>query len=185
MTGQHLALQSIAIAFLVLTGCASVPLNDESTAQIADCVGEIAATPTGLSPSVDDKLLRAAIGEVGKGKLCEGQVFVATEAVTVYRVWNKAQAYSQYGGWWSFNVPEGPVAAYREANAICPEWSALDTVSSCQLVVDAKIVVGPGQRAQCDDVVYPRSPTNQVYIPNDSLKGVLFVDQCTEGVPWP
>lgn len=150
------------------------------------CVGEVAAPPEELAQVEDADLLQEAIGAEHEGKLCMGRVFIVREPVTVYRVWNRAQAYTLYGRWWSFSPPQGPREAYRETNCICPSWSHLDRVSSCSLKVGAKVVVGPGQSARCDNgEIYPQSATNQVYIPNDSRNDLLWVEDCTEGEAWP
>jgi hypothetical protein len=150
------------------------------------CVGGIVTPPEGLAAAQDDALLAQAVDVTGKGKLCTGEVFQATAKVTVYRVWNSAKDYTLLGGWWSFAAPKGPVAGYRADNAICPEWSDLNVVSSCHLKVGAKVVVGPGQSAACDhDLTYPKSATNQVFIPNDSRSQKVYVEDCTPGAPWP
>ena len=113
-------------------------------------------------------------------------IYQVTAPTTVYRVWTAAKAYTQLGGWWSFTAPRGPRAAYQRDNAICAEWSALDTVSSCTIKLGTRIVVGPGQSADCEgDADFAASATNQVFIPNDTRKGQLFVEGCTAGVPWP
>ncbi len=58
-------------------------------------------------------------------------------------------------------------------------------MSSCQLKVDAQIAVGPGQSVTCENGSYPKSAVNQVYVPNDSQSNILFVENCTQGTPWP
>ncbi len=140
----------------------------------------------GLKAISDPELLQSALGQPDKGQLCMGQVFVATAAVKVYRVWDQSKSYTLYGRWWSFMRPEGPTEQYREANAICPNWSVLNQMSSCTLKVGSKIVVGPGQSADCGDgLVYPKSAVNQVYINNDSRNNVLWVENCDAGSNWP
>lgn len=153
----------------------------------AACPGKIEAQD-GLAAVSDEPLYKQAVGEPTKGSLCTGQVFEAQKPVKVYRVWNKAKAYTKLGRWWSFAAPKGPVAAYRAANAICPEWSDLDMVSECTLKVGAHVVVGPGQSAACKAESFPVSPTNQVFIPNetkDPANQKVFVENCTDGAPWP
>ena len=148
-------------------------------------VGTIEA-PAGMTAVDDAALLALAVGAPGQGKLCAGRVYQVTAPTTVYRVWTAAKAYTQLGGWWSFTAPRGPRAAYQRDNAICAEWSALDTVSSCTIKLGTRIVVGPGQSADCEgDADFAASATNQVFIPNDTRKGQLFVEGCTAGVPWP
>lgn len=151
------------------------------------CPGTV-ETHDGLRESSDEALLKQALGDPGKGSLCTGKVFEVTKPVTVYRVWNKAKAYTQLGRWWSFSTPKGPVSAYRAANAICPEWSDLDVVSECKLKPGVKIVVGPGQSATCEKGGFPASATNQVFVPNDTRDPAnqkVLVDACTPGAAWP
>jgi hypothetical protein len=163
----------------VLGGCASeLPRSD-------GCVGTVMPVPDGLTEASDAAFLAQAIGAPTKGALCMGRVYVAEKAVTVYRVWDASKAYTLYGRWWSLARPAGPRAQYQHENAICPEWSALDRVSSCTLKVGSKLVLGPGQSAQCETAVLPASPVNQAYIPNDRLNNIVFVENCSDGVAWP
>ena len=151
----------------------------------AACVGSIEA-PAGMTAVDDAALLAQAVGAPGQGKLCTGRVYQVTAPTTVYRVWTAAKAYTQLGGWWSFTAPRGPRDAYQRDNAICAEWSALDTVSSCTIKLGTHVVIGPGQSADCEgDADHAQSATNQVFIPNDTRKGQLFVEDCTPGVSWP
>ena len=172
--------KSLSLACAVLVFSASANL-----AYANDCVGEVINPPAGLVAAQDDALLASAIGAPGKGALCKGKVFVAEKPVTVYRVWDASKSFTLYGRWWSFDLPKGPRDAYQVANDICPEWSPLNKMSSCTIKVGTKVVVGPGQSAQCTDRLLPASAVNQVYIPNDSRNNVLFVENCTEGTPWP
>lgn len=186
----------ILLAASLLAGCSTLPSSTPSkptqtvttltTDQTTDCVGSIQAPAIGLEATSDPELLQSALGQPDKGQLCMGQVFVATAPVTVYRVWDQAKSYTLYGRWWSFSLPQGPTDHYREANAICPGWSVLNQMSSCTLKVGSKIVVGPGQSADCGDgLIYPKSAVNQVYINNDSRNNVLWVENCDLGSNWP
>lgn len=183
----------LLLAVALLSGCSSLPdatsslpKSTATTAAATDCVGTIEAPVAGLAPSSDPELLQLALGQPDKGQLCMGQVFVATAPVKVYRVWDQAKGYTLYGRWWSFMLPTGPAERYRAANAICPSWSVLNQMSSCTLKVGSKIVVGPGQSADCGDgLVYPKSPVNQVFINNDSRNNVLWVEHCDAGSNWP
>lgn len=155
------------------------PLDGEA------CVGAIDAPPAAARGISDEALLREALDQSGKGKLCTGRVYEAVGPVTVYRVWHAARTYTEFGRWWSFSPPSGPAAAYREQNAICPEWSALDVVSVCTVKIGARFVVGPGQSARCEGgVAYPKSAVNQVYIPNDTRAGKVFVEGCRQVGPF-
>lgn len=191
----------LALSLSLLTACAEPPPPATPPQPPPAVVTPPPATPSvgsacpgkievqdGLKEVSDEALLKQALGEPGKGSLCTGKVYEAVKPVTVYRVWNKAKAYTQLGRWWSFGKPAGPVDAYRAANAICPEWSALDVVSECKLKPGAKIVVGPGQSATCEKGGFPASATNQVFVPNetkDPANQKVFVEACTPGAAWP
>jgi hypothetical protein len=151
----------------------------------ASCIGEITPSIPGLSEVKDSLLLADALGEPLKGKLCKAKVYQVDSAVTVYRVWDKNKDYTIHGRWWSMTLPQGPKEEYRIKNDICPEWSKLNVMSSCTVLKDSKIVIGPDQSAQCKNSVLPASAINQVYIPNDSRNNVLFVKDCTQGQAWP
>lgn len=154
------------------------------------CVGSIAAPPPGARP-VDDSpaagaVLQKSLGATDAGSLCTGQVFEAAAPIKVYRVWNSEKEYTQMGGWWSFDAPSGTREQYREQNAVCEEWSKLDRLIVCEIKVGALFVVGPGQSATCKvGPSYPKSATNQVFIPNDGRKGEIFVERCEQLGDWP
>lgn len=164
---------------------AGTAVNVSAAEEGAACVGSVTTPPEGLAEVDDPTLLQAALGETGKGKLCTGKTFVAEKPVTVYRVWDGSKSYTALGSWWSFSPPEGPRDSYQKANIICPGWSALNRMSACRLKVGAHIAVGPGQSAQCPEGLYAQSAVNQVYIPNDTRKGQVFVDNCSTPVDWP
>ena len=182
---KHIA---VFLLLFCLVGCAGVgTVSDHALVGVDGvvCAGQIEMPPVGLVEAEDKDLLTKALGASGEGKLCAGRVFVAKQPVMVYRVWNSEKSYTVYGGWWSFNQPMGPKKRYREDNEICPSWSALDRMTSCTIKVGTKIVVGPGQSAQCEAFTYAKSAVNQVYVPNDSRNAVVLVENCTEGVVWP
>lgn len=172
------------------TGCATTSTSSSATGNLEGpdgiaCVGAVMEPPPGLDGIEDPALLKEALGASGKGKLCAGKVFRVTHPLTVYRVWDNSNSNSVYGRWWSFSPPQGPRDAYREANGICPSWSALDRLSACMLKVGARIVVGPGQSADCGGSTYAKSAVNQVYLPNDSKNGYYYVDNCISSDKWP
>lgn len=173
---------AVLLGALALAGCAQFGAAD------AACPGRV-VVPYGMVEVEDGALLRQALGESGKGGLCAGKVLQVRQALTVYRVWDDARPDSQFGRWWSFSPPAGPVSAYRRENAICPDWSALNAVKQCRLKVGAEIVVGPGQSARCGDgMLLAASPVNQVFIPNDTRDPSavrLGVDDCQADVAWP
>ncbi|OQS36346.1 hypothetical protein B0T40_11000 [Chromobacterium haemolyticum] len=166
----------LAFVCALLLGCASTPGSDR-------CAGQTQPPMPGMSTVDNPALLNSALGQPGKGGLCTGQVRrqdAADQTVTVYRVYDSGKANSRLGRWWSFSAPQGPVAAYRAANAICPSWSQLNRVVRCQLEVGAQVAVGPGQSADCaPDPNYPPSPVNQVYVPNASPDSLL-VERCED-----
>lgn len=178
-------LASLSVLML-LSGCVSRPV---STLPVGKdglvCAGPVMAPPDGLVPLSDAVLLDEASGASGEGKLCAGQVFVVAQPVRVYRVWDSARPYTQLGRWWSFAAPQGSRAQYREANAICSSWSALDIAGSCLLKTGSRIVVGPGQSARCPEGELPRAAVNQVYVPNDARAGTILVTDCDAGTAWP
>jgi hypothetical protein len=149
------------------------------------CAGAIDPVPEGVKEIVDDVFARSAIDESGKGKLCMTRIFEVVAPIKVYRVWNSQKSYTEFGKWWSFAKPMGPVEAYREQNAICPEWSDLDRVTVCEIKVGARFAVGPGQSAMCASTQYEKSSVNQVYIPNDTREEKVFVDHCESLGAWP
>lgn len=156
-----------------------------AAAHAQSCVGEVVKPPEGLREVQDDALLASALGQPGKGALCKGKVFQADQPVTLYRVYDASKSYTLYGRWWSLEAPQGPRSQYQQQNAICPEWSPLNVVSACRLKVGSRVVIGPGQSAQCAASSIPASAVNQVYVPNDSRNNVLFVENCTEAQAWP
>jgi len=174
---------------LLLSACATVAPQPKPTLTGIDgqaCVGTIVTPPAGLVPVEDPTLLTSAEGPSGQGKLCAGRTFVAQQPVTVYRVWDSSRSYTVYGSWWSLDKPEGPRERYRVEEDICPEWSALDRVTSCTIKAGSHVVIGPGQSATCaDGSTLAKSPVNQVYIPNDGRNNVLYVENCSAGAPWP
>ena len=147
----------ITLVSICLASCSGISTHVKSTAIGKDgiaCVGDVMDPPPGLVEAKDEALLTKTLGVSGKGNLCTGKVFKVTYPLTVYRVWNNSKSYTEFGPWWSFSPPQGPRDAYREANAICPEWSALDRMSVCSLKMGAVIVIGPGQSADCTTTKY-------------------------------
>lgn len=148
------------------------------------CVGTTGMAE-GAAPVEDAALLAEALGKSGEGKLCAGRVYEASQGITVYRVWNAAKDYTEYGRWWSLDRPSGTVAQYRTDNAICPEWSDLNQLTVCKIKVGARFVMGPGQSATCMAMMYGKSAVNQVYLSNDTRVNKLYVEGCTRLGMWP
>jgi len=132
-------------------------------------------------------LLKAAIGEPGKGGLCNAKVFSAQRTVTVFRVYNHAVPATKYGSWWSLSPPKGPRDKYARDNDVCPEWSPLDASTSCVVRSGTIVVMGTGQSAVCASpgTSLPVSLANQVYIPNDVRANRVVVEDCTADAAWP
>lgn len=149
------------------------------------CVGTFDRTHEGMKEVTDEALATSAIDATGKGKMCMARVFEATTPIKVYRVWNSSKTYTEFGKWWSFDKPVGPIDAYRQQNAICPEWSNLDRLTVCEIKPGARFAVGPGQSATCAEQSYEKSPANQVFIPNDTRENKVFVDHCEPLGAWP
>ena len=152
---------------VVIQGCANEP---DYIGQLpkTSCVGSTVIADD-LSEQFklvhDPELLSQAIGEPLKGKLCQGAVYQSIGEVTVYRAWNSTNPHSQFGQWWSFQLPSGNTAKYREDYEICYQWSPLDKLLKCKLKPGTKVVVGNGQSAQCSEYLsYPVSKKQQVFI---------------------
>ncbi len=153
----------------------------------AACAGPVDAPPPGLAP-VDEPAPGFAIGQPGKGALCEGKVLTAKSPVTVYRVFSADYETSKQAGplgaYWTLKKPTGTLAAYRSTYEVCAEWNDLDTLNECTLDVGAKVVLGPGQSAACDGgKEYPKSPENQLLIVK--VDGKVPVSHCKQSpVAW-
>lgn len=144
----------------------------QASVEPQECIGSVIppAEVTGkLNPIEDQQLLQNALGEPGKGGLCQGKVYEVTEAFTIYRAWNSTNPGSELGQWWAFGKPMGRVAQYREDYEICYQWSPLDMMTECTLSAGSKIVVGNGQSAVCSQyLTYPVSASQQIYLENAS-----------------
>lgn len=175
----------LMMVLAALAGCGGEMESPVSPLDGQTCTGYIDPAPAGSMPTDDAALMQAALGKTGDGKLCAAQTLEATQPITVYRVWNQAKDYTEYGGWWSLTRPMGPPDEYREENAICPEWSDLNQLSVCTIKVGAHFAMGPGQSAQCMMMIYGKSAVNQVYIPNDTRNSKVYVEGCMRLGAWP
>ena len=149
------------------------------------CVGAIPQTLLGLEDASNDALVAQALGVSGKGGVCAGRAFTATQPLTVFRVYASAATGSMYGRWWSPSRPTGTRDEYRAAYAICKAWSTLDRLMSCNVKPGAQIVIGVTQNVDCDEGAYPKSPSLQIYVPNDRNTQTLLVENCVDGGVWP
>jgi len=117
----------------------------------------------------DPKLLAQSIGEPDKGKLCQGQVYVAKQntQILLFRAWNGNNPTSEFGEWWALKSPRGQVSEYRSDYQICYQWSPMDKLTLCSLKAGAKVVIGTGQSTTCSEhLEYPTSAKKQVYLAN-------------------
>lgn len=155
--------------------------TEAASAQSQVCLGSVAppANWANLLLAVDDQtLLNNALGEAGKGKLCQGKVYQVKpdQQLTIYRAWNSTNPGSQFGQWWAASQPSGKVAIYREQYEICYQWSPLDKMTQCTLKAGSKLVIGNGQSAVCSQyLTYPVSASQQLYIENAQA----LTDACT------
>lgn len=172
---------SSIIAF-ALVGCSTsstnISVKTDLKKQKVECAGDI-NIPDNLKGSFreikDDELLKRALGEPLKGKLCKAKVFKITQDTTLYRAWNSTNPNSKLGKWWAFDTPKGKTFNYRSDYEICYEWSPIDKMSHCIIKADTKVVIGTGQSAKCSPyVIYDVSEKNQIYIENASS----FSAQC-------
>lgn len=160
---------------------ASGDASADAFASAIACVGSVGAAPDGARVVTDAELLARAVGAPEAGKLCAGAVYEAVRPIALYRVWQRDRAYTERGRWWSLERPMISREQYQRDNAICPEWSALDVLSRCELRAGARFVVGTGQSVRCrDQSVLPASATRQVYVENDGQRGVFFVERCEQ-----
>jgi len=161
------------LMLLTLYGCASQTTLVESP---PPCPGDT-SLPKPLAgefvPTEDETLLQAALGPPGKGGLCQGRVYQsrASADIVLYRAWNSTNPNSRLGHWWAFSQPAGAVSRYRADYEICYQWSPLDRMVRCRFKPGMKVVVGPGQSADCSEYLsYPASAAKQVYIEDASAQ---------------
>lgn len=174
------------LALLFIAGCANqAPLREVSLAVTA-CAAD---APVVLDGAVEipkghraNTVRNMAEGEPGAGGMCNSKVFYPDSTIEVYRAYDTASHHSKFGRWWSFEKPAGEKASYREANAICPEWSKLDAVVMCRIKPGTYFAVGTTQSAQCETQQYGTNAAVQVYIPNS--EDALLVEDCQPLGAW-
>jgi hypothetical protein len=148
------------------------------------CAGPVATPPAGLVKEAEAPPAWS-IGAPGKGSLCEGQVFVAKEPVTVYRVfsasWKTSKLAGPTGAYWTLEKPSGTAAQYRTTYEICQEWNDLDMLNECKIEKGAKVILGPGQSAACEKSggSFPGNAANQLVIVKKA-DGSVPVTGCKE-----
>ncbi|CAM3822560.1 hypothetical protein VA7868_03460 [Vibrio aerogenes CECT 7868] len=169
------------LSLFILTGCSSTyqlaPDDDGHTVSSGEGLSCLGTTvlPAEMSRFFDEikdpELLAQALGEPGKGKLCQGKVYQSKPGTSVplFRAWNSTNPNSKTGQWWAFYKPAGDIAVYRHDYEICYQWSPLDKMSQCHLKAGTKVVVGTGQSAVCSEyLTYPVSAKQQVFITGGS-----------------
>ncbi len=179
---------TLTVVSIALAGCGGLARHESDVAKGIDglaCVGELPIPPAGVIAAVAPSLLDQARAASEKGGICTGKVFSVQRSVRVYRVWDSSKGHSRIGRWWSLDRPEGSRETYRQTYAICPSWSALDHLVSCDVVAGSLVVIGTTQSAACEDGVHPKTSMSQVYIPNNPAQGQLFVEDCRDEGAWP
>lgn len=149
------------------------------------CVGQVAAAYRGFVEDKNEALMAEADEVSGNGGVCAGKTFKVVEPVRVYRVYDASRGASEYGRWWSLTNPTGPRDRYREANAICPEWSNLDHLISCQIKPGTQVVIGTTQSANCGKTTYQKNATLQLFVGNNEWDEALYMESCTDEGDWP
>lgn len=183
-------LGTAALAFLLaLTGSVGLASDVASSEQGVDgvpCVGSVVSTVEGLIESSNPSLSVKAQMPTGKGGVCAAKVFAVTAPVVLYRVFDASKPYTKFGGWWSLKHPGNSRAEYRAENAICPEWSNLDRLVTCEIRPGTQVVLGTTQSALCaDGSLFSKTAAIQVFVPNDGRAGIIHVGACAEEASWP
>lgn len=89
------------------------------------------------------------------------------EPIVLWRVYNTSYPQSAMGRWWSLDDPtKSSKDEYRQANAICPEWSPLDGIAKCELRPGGDFVIGHTDAVRCKTVNYLASDTLQIFLVN-------------------
>jgi hypothetical protein len=177
------------LLLLASSGCATIfrqATQMEAGVDGAACVGSIGSAPAALIPATNSSLLGQAQLPTDQGGTCIAQVFSVTSPLVLYRVFDSSNPYSKFGRWWALSRPAGPKDSYRSAFAICPEWSNLDKLVSCEVLPGTQVVIGTTQSAVCaNGSTLPKTPEIQVFVPNNGKHGIYHVGACTEESPWP
>ena len=166
-----------SFAALLLAACAIAPPRGEVGIDGIACAVPDAALPTALHALAGVAVPAAAEGASGHGGICRGRMYEVRERLEVHRLSDAARD-SPLGPWWALRPPAGSREAYREAYAICRTWNALDIAVTCTLKPGTRVVVGPGQSADCAEQTYPKSPVQQLYLQADPRSGGPPVEGC-------
>lgn len=177
------------VLLCLLGGCSNLPIEPVGSEVGVDgipCVGTVAPLPRGLAESTHSMLAESVRMPSGKGGVCSAKVVSVTQPVVLYRVFDGSMPHTKFGAWWALKPPGGTRSDYRQAYAICPEWSRLDRVVSCEVRPGSQLVLGTTQSAACaDGMVYAKTAEIQAYVPNDAAVGIVHVGHCSEELAWP
>jgi hypothetical protein len=134
------------------------------------CKGTVHKFDASLAVEVEsnDSLGTEAVEASMKGKLCTAKVYraAAADQIKVYRVWSSDAPATQYGSWWSLEMPAGRKVDFLASHGSCASWGNFDRLTECTVRAGVEFAIGPGQSVSCDNrVSYDKSEVNQVFIP--------------------
>lgn len=161
----------------LLSGCDT---SDTDTPLQAPPVSTSQVDPILFETIMDTAFVDSAERGSGNGGVWKASAYKVKpgKVVTVYRVHDGYR----YGRWWALSRPTRAKKDYRTDFAICPEWNKLDSLLTCTLTEAARVVIGPGESAQCDSGQYSRSDSLQVFMNSPSTQ----VTNCqSTPIPWP
>ncbi|WP_028999922.1 hypothetical protein [Azohydromonas australica] len=157
------------LALAVLAGCATTPPNPLGLPASLQGRAELLKLD---DPAYEQAVPWNALKAPGAGGVLGVAVVRLKEDVLVYRLWNgpgsapAGGTTNRLGGWWSADMPSGPVAQYRRDYEVCSTWNQLTWRASCTLRRGSVVAVGPGQSVSaqtCGDAAGQESyPANRV-----------------------
>ena len=178
----------IVLLFFGLTACTTLSRHEGKEGVGIDgvpCVGEIDKLPANMEETLEPILLQQAQAASEKGGICAGKVFTVQGEMRVYRIWDDSKNHTRFGRWWSLTRPQGSREEYRREYAICPSWSGLNRLTSCDIKAGTTVVIGTTQSAACKDTIYPKTSRNQIFIANNAAENRLLVENCRDEGVWP
>lgn len=181
------SLTAALLLMLTVSGCATVGGRGDAVGIDGEaCAGHLPEAMAGLVPADNPALLQQAQLASGKGGTCAAKVYSVQAPMVLYRVFDSSAPFSRLGKWWSAVRPTGTVEGYRAAFAICPQWSQLDRLVSCEVRPGTQVVIGTTQSVTCPDgSVFPKTAEPQVFVPNNGLDGIVHVGACKNEGTWP
>lgn len=136
------------LVLAVLAGCATAPPNPLGLPASLQGRAELVKLD---DPAYEQAVPWNALKAPGTGGVLGVAVVRLSEDVPVYRLWNGPGSApaggntNRLGGWWSTDMPTGPVAQYRRDYEVCASWNQLTWRASCMLRRGSVVAVGPGQ----------------------------------------